>query len=87
MIKFKALEAIDDVGHHTGVRYSQLNKHRTFREVKEYERKILEQQGLVAGAGSGVNNGLVGTSAADAETIMGSQSVEEVDFDNAKTIN
>jgi serine palmitoyltransferase len=38
----KALEAIDECGHLTGVRYSQLNQHRTFKQVREYERSFKE---------------------------------------------
>jgi serine palmitoyltransferase len=33
----KALEAIDICGHMTGVRYSQINPHRTWKQLKEYE--------------------------------------------------
>lgn len=40
----KALEAIDECGHMTGVRYSQLNKHRTLNEVREYEAQLEKKQ-------------------------------------------
>ena len=36
----KALEAMDVCGHMCGVRYSQLNPHRTLKQVREYERLI-----------------------------------------------
>lgn len=36
----KAIKAIDEVGYLTNVRYSQVNKHHTFNELKELELKM-----------------------------------------------
>ncbi len=36
-----ALEAMDVCGHMCGVRYSQLNPHRTLKQVRDYEHKIM----------------------------------------------
>jgi serine palmitoyltransferase len=36
----RTLEAICECGHMSGVRYSQLNPHRTFKQVKEYEASL-----------------------------------------------
>jgi hypothetical protein len=40
----QALEAIDECGHLTGVKSSQLNKQRTLKEVREYELRLLNEQ-------------------------------------------
>ena len=36
----KALEAMDICGHACGVRYSQINPHRTLKQVREYEASL-----------------------------------------------
>ena len=35
-----ALEAMDICGHACGVRYSQINPHRTLKQVREYEASL-----------------------------------------------
>ena len=41
ILKKQALEAMDVCGHMCGVRYSQINPHRTLKQVREFEAAFL----------------------------------------------